>query len=192
MEDEENNSNTDTSQNKRVENEFGGGTFTFTSSQDPTENTGVYRDNTEFTLAVLNRTTPMMLAYGEKYVNSGKELCLESVFPIQFPFGLGGPKMERRTKVSEMACLQHYLRLSLPQFMRGNFILVVCDLYNRMMCYRSCLVTCKSSTENGLSFSDHVSTLIEEDIQNAAQKKTDKVHNSSEHFCRRLILHARP
>ena len=93
--------------------------FTFTSAHDPTESSGVYKHNIDFTMAVLNRTSPMMRVYAGKYVNSGRELRLE---------GLGGPKVRRPTRMSEIACLQHYLRLSLPQCMQGNFILVVCHL----------------------------------------------------------------
>ena len=58
---EETDNNTDASQNSAVENEFDGGTFTFTSSSDPTESSGVYRDNAAFTMALLNRASPTML-----------------------------------------------------------------------------------------------------------------------------------
>ena len=177
--DSPNENNTDASQNPSVEEEFGGGSFTFTSSHDPSENTGVYRDSTEFTMAILNREDPMMLAYGGKYVSSGRELRLELIFPIQFPFGIGGPKMRRPTQISELVCLQHYFRLSLPQFMRGDFILVVLHMYNRIMSYRSGLITCRSTRLNDQCFAEQISTLTEDQIKEAAKKKTDNVEDSS-------------
>ncbi len=80
---EENENNTDESQNEEVGNEYGSGTFTFTSTHDPSKNTGVYRNSTDFTMAILNRTLPMSLSYGGKYVSSGRELLLKNIFPVQ-------------------------------------------------------------------------------------------------------------
>ena len=125
--------------------EFGGGTHTFTSAHDPTENTGVYKDTAEFTIAIMNRTSPMLLGYGGNYVSSARERKLEWVFPIKFPFGIGGPKLNRRTRISEIKCLKHYLRLSLPQFMRGSFILVIIHIFNQIKSYQSGLITCRST-----------------------------------------------
>ena len=86
-------------QNPSVEDEFGGGTFTFTSAHDPSESNGVYKNSTEFTMAILNQASPLMLGYGGNYVNA-RELRLECIFPVQFPFGIGGPKMNRPTQIS--------------------------------------------------------------------------------------------
>ncbi len=146
--DKENDSNTDVAQNPSVEDEFGGGTFTFTSAHDPSESNGVYKNSTEFTMAILNQASPLMLAYGGNYVNA-RELRLECIFPVQFPFGIGGPKMNRPTQISEEACLQHYLHLSLPQFMRGDFLLVVLHMYNRIMSFQSGLITSRLPGRNG-------------------------------------------
>ena len=88
---------TDESQNASVENEFRGGTFTFTSNHNPSENVGIHKNNAEFTVSVVEGEKPMTIAYGGKYVNSGQELRLEFIFPIQFPFNIGGPKMKRPT-----------------------------------------------------------------------------------------------
>jgi len=167
---EANENNTDESQNPGVEDEYGGGTFTFTSSHDPSENTGVYRNSTDFTMAILNRTSPMLLAYGGKYVSSGRELRLESVFPVQFPFGLGGPTARRPTQISEVECLKHYLRLSLPQFMRGDFLLVVLHMYNRIVSYKTGLIMCRTPRLHGKSFAELISTLTEAQIKAAADR----------------------
>ena len=124
-----------------MENEFRGGTFTFASLYKPTQSAGVFGNSTEFGVSVLNRSKIMLYVYGGNYANSGTKLYLEKVFPVQFPFGIEGPKMTRPTQISEMACMRLYLHLSLPQFMRGNFILVVFHLYNRATSYKSGLVT---------------------------------------------------
>ena len=55
--------NVDEPQNPDTENIFQGGTFTFTSSQDPSKNAGVFKDNTAFTVAMLNQATIRLLSY---------------------------------------------------------------------------------------------------------------------------------
>ena len=52
IEDAETDNNTDQPQNPQVENQYQGGTFTFTSSNDPTESTGTYTSNTSFAAAI--------------------------------------------------------------------------------------------------------------------------------------------
>ena len=47
------------------------------------------------------------------------------MFPIQFPFGLGSLNMNRPNKISDEECIKHYMRLSLPQFHRQDFILIL-------------------------------------------------------------------
>ena len=61
------------------------------------------------------------------------ELDLVDSFPIQFPYGFGGPLQQRRTKVSVRECLQHYTELSLDQFKKGDFLLVCWNLVENMM-----------------------------------------------------------
>lgn len=179
LEDPDSNNNTDDSINAAVEKRYEGCTYTFTSSQEPTESSGVYRSNADFTMAVLSREKPMLLVYGGKYVGSGTELKLEWVFPIQFPFGIGGPKMNRPTNISEKVCLQHYLQLSLPQFMRAGFIHVVNHLYGRLLSFQRAIVSCKSITRGGTSLAECISTLTESDISAAAKKKADNVPDTS-------------
>jgi len=74
---------------------------------------------------MLESTAPTMLMYGGSYLK-GREVNLENAFPIQFPFGSGGPNLSKKRKVdvSNEACLRHYIRLSWSQFMRPDFILL--------------------------------------------------------------------
>ena len=180
LEDEENDNNTDISQDPDVENQYQGGTFTFTSSNDPTENSGVFPNSAEFASALMNQSSPLLLVRGGGYVNASKELKLENVFPIQFPFGLGGPKQKRPTRISQQACLQHYAHLSLPQFMRGDFLLVVLHMMNRMRSFQSGLITCRSLGLNGQqSFAESISTLTDEQIKAAAENITKNIEDNS-------------
>ena len=96
-------------------------------------------------MAIMNCTSPLLLGYGGNYVSSARELKLEWVFPIQFSFGIGGPKLNWRTPISEIECLKHYMRLPLPQFMQGDFILVIIHMFNRMKSHQSGLITCRST-----------------------------------------------
>ena len=169
LQDPDNDHNTDESQDASIENEYGGATFTFTSSHDPSENIGVYKNNTEFTMAILNRELPMMLAHGGKYVSSGRELRLELIFPIVFTFDVGAPKMKRPTQISEIECLKHYLRISLPQFMHGNFILVLLLMFNRIKAFQCGVITCRSTRFNKRSFAEVIETSTKEQIKSAAK-----------------------
>ena len=56
------------------------------------------------------------------------ELDVVNNFPIQFPYGFGGPSQQRRTKTSANECLRHYAELSLDQFKKGDFLLVCWNL----------------------------------------------------------------
>jgi hypothetical protein len=47
----------------------------------------------------MKRCAPTLLALGGTYANN-VEMQLENVLPFAFPFGIGGPKMNRRVKVS--------------------------------------------------------------------------------------------
>ena len=43
----------------------------------------------------MNRTAPTLLVYGGNYVNE-REIREEEILPFAFPYGIGGPKMNRR------------------------------------------------------------------------------------------------
>ncbi len=73
---------------------------------------------------MFQHSAPTLLAYGGTFVNM-KEMNIENIVPIVFPFGIGGPKMNRKMKVSHEMCIQYYMRLFLPQFREGPTILVL-------------------------------------------------------------------
>lgn len=170
LEDKATEHNTDIEVDPIKEQHFEGGSFYFSSASAPTvTSTGTFDSSGEFAMAMLNNTTPTALVYGGHYANQ-REILLQDLMVVQFPFGRGGPKDTRPTHVSMEAALSHYLRLSLSQFMRGDFILVVCHMMTRLQSFASGIVKAKS-TFKGVNLAERVSTLTPEDIKKAAQYK---------------------
>ena len=86
----------------------------------------------------------LLHVHGGEYANL-KELKLKDVCPVQFPFGLGGPVDNRETPISPEETYKHYCRLSLRQFMRGDFLLVLKHMHNRMLSFKRACMSAKSS-----------------------------------------------
>jgi hypothetical protein len=59
----------------------------------------------KFTLAMFQHSAPTLLAYGGTYANL-KEMNVKNILPFAFLFGIGGPKMKRKVKVSYELCIQ--------------------------------------------------------------------------------------
>jgi hypothetical protein len=55
----------------------------------------------------MKRTASTLLALGGTYANN-VEMNVDNILPFAFPFGIGGPKMKRRVKVSLKLCIQLY------------------------------------------------------------------------------------
>ncbi len=89
---------------------YEGGTYYYLSAQDPSEISSVYGSSERFALAMFQHSAPTLLAYGGTYANVN-DVPIEIILPFVFPFGIGGPKMKSRTKVSLELCIQLYLRL---------------------------------------------------------------------------------
>jgi hypothetical protein len=54
---------------------------------------------------MFQHSAPTLLAYGGTYANVD-DIPIENILPFAFPFGIGGPKMKRRKKVSLELCIQ--------------------------------------------------------------------------------------
>jgi hypothetical protein len=50
---------------------------------------------------------PTLLALDGTYANN-VEMNVENILPFAFPFGVGGPKMKQKVKVSLELCIQLY------------------------------------------------------------------------------------
>ena len=96
--------NTDDPTNETVEANFEGGTYFFSSPQDPSENTSVYGSSDRFAIAMFKHSAPTLLAFGGMYANN-VEMNVENILPFAFPFGIGGPKMKRRVQVALELCI---------------------------------------------------------------------------------------
>jgi hypothetical protein len=108
-------------------------------------------------------TAPTLLALGGTYANN-VEMNVENILPFAFPFGIGGPKMKLRVKVSLKLCIQLYFQLSLSQFMEGPTALVVNHIYNRYMSYKNGVLTCRLSVD-AIPLGENLSTLSTEDLE---------------------------
>ena len=168
--------NTDTEGNVEVEKVVEDGGVFFTSGDDPQKGTSVYKTTRALALALLeNRAAPTLVIQGGRYSTHAEIAHLENVCPIQFPFGSGGPTLRRRVPISDEEVLRHYLRLSLPQFMRSEFVLLANHMLNRILSYKSAIVKCRPIVNNGgTSFGDTIATMTIEDIKEAVNEEAEK------------------
>ena len=74
---------------KNVENSFDGSRFTFAPANQPNQNTGSCLNEKDFIFSLLKGNQPTLIFRGGDIVG-GHQIKLEDMFPIQFPFGLGG------------------------------------------------------------------------------------------------------
>jgi hypothetical protein len=105
VEDRETNNKTDFSIDKNVESSYEGGTYYFSSAQDPSVATSVYWSPERFALAIFQPSAPTLLAYGGTYANI-TDVPIANILPFAFLFGIGGPKMKQRVKVSLQLCIE--------------------------------------------------------------------------------------
>ena len=106
---------------------------------------------------------------------------IENILSFAFPFGIGGPKMERRVKVSLELCIQVYMRLSLEQFMEGPTILVMNHIYNRQMSYKTGVMTCRS-TVDGVPLGEKLSTLSTEVFEQINNNNNNDLNATTKSF----------
>ena len=123
----------------------------------------------------MNLKTPKLLVYGGNYANVN-ELDLENLLPFAFPYGLGTPKQKRPVRVSFESCIQHYMRLAMPQFMRGDVILVLNHIYGRQLSYKSGVMTSRSNV-GGELLGEKFSKIPVGDLQEAADETNSKQSN---------------
>ena len=97
---DEHTNNTDKCKDDTVKSTFEGEDMTFAPSNEPTEATGPYRNNTEFILSYLgkkgHKPTPL---FKRGDCVGGHKVDLIDLFPLIFPYGWGGPDAKRSTKV---------------------------------------------------------------------------------------------
>lgn len=177
LEDEDTENNTDDPVDETVECRVNGKTYYFSDhAQKPNGQTSIFDATPQFVKSMLENEKPTLFMYGGNYLKS-HEINLEDAFPIQFPFGLGAPDhgVTRQVPVSEEACYRHYMRLSLRQFMRPDFILVCYHMLCRSMSYETGLIKCRSNYK-GTSLAEKVAGLTVADVEKASSDLTFKQH----------------
>ncbi len=93
VEDPETRNNTDDPANITLEANYEGGTFVFSSAQDPSEDLLVYGSTDRFAIGIMNCCAPTLLALGGTY-SSNVQMNFKNILPFAFLFGIGGPKMK--------------------------------------------------------------------------------------------------
>jgi hypothetical protein len=158
-----------------VEKRDDGAIYFFSSAGDPTKETSVYKTSKQLVLALLqDHSAPTLTIHGGEYVGHREVMKLENVFPTAFPFGSGGPTQKRRSQISSEEKIRHYLRLSLPQFMESEFVLVANFLLGRILSYRTAIMKCRPIIdEHGTSVADIIGAMSIEDIKNAMEEEEE-------------------
>ena len=171
LEDMPGTNNTDDEVDPELESHYSGGRFFFPSAHQPNEAHGSYSSQESFVKAMLDGTAPTLLFHGGEFANE-RDVPITDMFPMQFPFGLGGVHINRRNSVSIKECLKHYFWLSLPQMQRPDFILVVASMFNRILSFETGFICCQSKY-NGEPLALGVCELTSQDIADAAKRKDD-------------------
>ena len=156
---------------KEVEESFDGSRFTFAPANQPNHNTGSCTNERDFIFSLLKGKEPTLIFRGGDIVGSHK-IKLEDMFPIQFPFGIGGIHDMRPTKVSKTEAIRHYARLSLPQFQRADFILVLYAMFQRAQTFQNSIITC-TSTHDDSTLGDALSSITQEELEATTRQVLD-------------------
>jgi len=174
--------NDDTSQNlhdesrdPQVESQFDI-RFYYPSTDSPSTSTGGFDSKESFLKAVLSGSTPTMYVYGKNFV-SDINLKLESVLPMAFPFGIGGPGVKRENHVSYEECLRHYRNLCLPALHRDDVILVSYHLLNRILSFKSAIINCNKKVAENSTIAHQFSNITIKDLEEAVDARQSHINN---------------
>ncbi len=164
----ENKYNTDESHDPTTEESFEGGRFFFPDAFEPNSETGTFSNQHSFATVMLNGTAPTILFHGGEFASLA-ETKIQDIFPVSFPFGTGGMNEKRKNGVSQLECLKHYMRLSLPQTHRPDFILVVCSIYHCIKSFTSGFIMYQSMLQ-GKTLAEQVANITADDVAAASKR----------------------
>ena len=170
-----------------LEKSFEGSRFTFAPANQPTENTGTCTNESDFIFSLLQEKEPTLIFHGGDRIGSHK-VKLENMFPIQFPFGIGGLQ-KRPTHVAPQEILRHYARLSLPQFHRADFILVIYAMYQRAQCFSNSIITCRSKLDSS-TLGDKLSTVTHDKLEAVTRQVLDGRGSSTGNATMNQLFHS--
>ena len=129
---------------------------------EPNDEHGTFEDKSAFASALMKGQTPTLMFHPESFFGE-RDVPLQAIFPIQFPYGIGGVKEKIPINVSEIECLKHYLRLSLTQFRRQDFLLVACHIYHRIRSFQTGYIRFQEIFQGKETLAERVSSFSEED-----------------------------
>jgi len=131
--------------------------YWFPATGDPDNRAGIYQNQSDFAKALFVGETPTLLYHPSNIVSHAK---LSQLLPIAFPFGTGDVNCRRSPAVNEIECMQHYLRLSLPQFQEGQTILVIHHVYQRRKSFLTGIAKCNISNNGNTVANDIASVTV--------------------------------
>ena len=141
--------------------------MTFAPRNEPSESTGPYKSQEEFVFSHLRGKKPSLLFRRGDYIG-GHTIDPIDLFPLNFPFGWGGPEEKRATKISKSAVLQHYYKIYLPQMQQSQFLLVLCSMWQKMESFTKCIINCKSNFKSS-TVAECLSTLTQKEVETAGR-----------------------
>ena len=143
--------NTDDEEDADTEGRIEGTRYFFPSANEPDSQTANNSTQQEFARSMMDGTSPTLLFMPGDYENE-RNVPIENIFPLVYPYGTGGLKMKnnRRNKISMESMIEHYFRLSLPQFHRPDFMLTLSSMLMRSKAFTSGIIKCRTK-ERGQS-----------------------------------------
>ena len=151
--------------------------YWFPNNGNPNNSTSTFTSESHLVDALLKSQEPTLIFTSKNYQPDYK-IFLPQVFPLTFPFGVGGLEENRRTHVSVEECLKHYLNISLPMFQHSDIILLISHMYFRKKSFQSAYLKCKSrSSLNGCTTGEHLSKISESEILELSKKTKKDVNN---------------
>jgi hypothetical protein len=168
------------------ENIFESNVF-FPDGSEVDASTGGHSSSNRFTLEYFRRnlqgtaTSVMTSRPTPIYASDlAKEFLVDS-FPLQFPYGIGGPKDKRETKVEYLDMLQYYMRVADCNFMRHDFILLVHSLWEKEKAMKSAMIRCRVKLTNGESVAQQIGQLRVEDLENEMEIRVNGARREGRH-----------
>ena len=150
--------------------------YWFPSVQDPNSISGSYQNCSEFAKALFIGEAPTLLYHPTKIITHAK---LSQLCPLAFPFGTGDVNIKRSPAVNEIECLQHYLKLSLPQFLEGQTILIIHHMYQRRKSFLSGIAKCNVS-HSGCTIADQLAAMTVQQVDDAITEMKKKARKGRE------------
>ena len=141
----------------------------------------------DFIFSLLNGKEPTLIFHRGDRVGS-HQIKLEDMFPVQFPFGLGGLH-KRPTKISPTEALRHYARIALPQFQRADFILVLYAMFQRAQSFQNSVITCRSKLDSS-TLGDQLSTITKEQLNSVTEQVLDGRGSNTSNATMNQLFHS--